>query len=565
MKIKRQLAILLSVIIMVCVAPFTALAADDVHMGYVPLNEFQVEEGVEGVHYITINFLNKDKKPVVDPLIYTAEDGESLDIAEEFAEDMKEMGYICDNADDGKLEDITEDMTVDLMYSKLHTVTIRFLDADTGNEILDTVKELVKDGEIFDYSHTAVQVAPENWKLINEEVAHIDSVTEDTEMTLQYRIDQKTMYTVTAYFVDENGENLARPVEKQIAGGDIFEIVNPQIDGYMTASDKTIISNVTSDQSVNVVYQAAQYKVKINFIDENKKKLADSYEETVGYNGKVEIENPTFEGYKTDSAKTVLENISSDKEVNVIYNKIKYTVKINYVDENKKSVAKSHEEKVAYNGSLEIKNPVIKGYTTDKEKTVVKNVKENKNINVVYKQKKITVTVKFVDEQGNKIADSKEVAVAYGGTFSMDSPAFAGYAAKDTKVVIEDVTESREITIAYKKVGYIVKIKFVDEDGNELAEAKTVSANYGEDVKVEVPEIEGYKADKNIIEIKGLQKDEEVTVTYTKTEESKKDNAQQDDEQKEIQKDDNFLLKIIDGLVVVLAGLGIAIAIKKRR
>ncbi|MDY4041270.1 MAG: MucBP domain-containing protein [Collinsella sp.] len=109
-----------------------------------------------------------------------------------------------------------------------------------------------------------------------------------------------------------------------------------------------------------------------------------------------------------------------------------------------------------------------------------------------------TVTVKYVDEQGNEIAGSETLTGAVGAAYSTKAKDIEGYTLKTTPANAEGAFTKAGQTVTYVYTKNPVKaadvtVKYVDEQGNEIAESATLTGNVGEPYKAERKTIDGYE------------------------------------------------------------------------
>ncbi|MDO1605288.1 BspA family leucine-rich repeat surface protein [Lactobacillus sp. YT155] len=109
------------------------------------------------------------------------------------------------------------------------------------------------------------------------------------------------------------------------------------------------------------------------------------------------------------------------------------------------------------------------------------------------------VTVNYVDEEGNKIAEDSIVSGYYGDMFAVDPISISGYTFKEAQGGISSgsFTDSPQtITFVYTKdviPGGDVTIKYVDPTGKKIADDTVLKGNIGETFTTpEPPVIKGY-------------------------------------------------------------------------
>ena len=142
---------------------------------------------------------------------------------------------------------------------------------------------------------------------------------------------------------------------------------------------------------------------------------------------------------------------------------------------------------------------------------------------VVPEKKEGTVLVHFVDENGNTIAQDETLSGKIGEQYKSEAKTFTGYILKE---VPENATgtftdQPQEVTYVYTKElvqGADVIVHYVDEEGNAIAPAETLTGNVDEQYTSEAKTITGYI----LKEVPGnatgtfTEQPQKVTYVYTK-------------------------------------------------
>lgn len=171
-------------------------------------------------------------------------------------------------------------------------------------------------------------------------------------------------------------------------------------------------------------------------------------------------------------------------------------------------------------GSLELVGTEAAGSATAEELIIAeKDSEEYKSIRAkadeiekTLETVPVTLTVHYVDEAGNKLAEDVVQSVYKGGTYRIVSPVIEGYDF-DKDVVEGTVEGNTELTVTYKKKVCTVTVKYVYEDGKEAAADKTETGNYGDEFSITSPKIEGFTP--NFAEVKGkFETTRTITVKY---------------------------------------------------
>ena len=138
---------------------------------------------------------------------------------------------------------------------------------------------------------------------------------------------------------------------------------------------------------------------------------------------------------------------------------------------------------------------------------------------VVPEKKEGTVLVHFVDENGNTIAQDETLKGNIGEKYTSEAKTFTGYILKE---VPENATgtfteQQQEVTYVYTKEpvkGADVVVRYVDEEGNAIAPAETLTGNVGEQYTSEAKTITGYILKEVPENATGTFTDQPQKVTY---------------------------------------------------
>ena len=109
------------------------------------------------------------------------------------------------------------------------------------------------------------------------------------------------------------------------------------------------------------------------------------------------------------------------------------------------------------------------------------------------------VIVRYVDEQGNEIAKSEIMTGNVGDAYETAAKDIDGYTLKETPANATGIYAEADQTVTYVyakkaepvKTGRVI-VRYVDEDGNEIAESVTLTGNVGDAYKAEQKAIDGY-------------------------------------------------------------------------
>lgn len=128
------------------------------------------------------------------------------------------------------------------------------------------------------------------------------------------------------------------------------------------------------------------------------------------------------------------------------------------------------------------------------------------------------VTVNYVDEEGNKVAESEVLkGEKYGETYETAPKEIAGYQVKEIPENANGTFngEPQTVTYVYEKAEAApVTVEYVDTDGKELVDAETLNGTIGDSYETQAKEIDGYVLKETPENAKGIFSDKAQTVTY---------------------------------------------------
>ncbi len=318
-------------------------------------------------------------------------------------------------------------------------------------------------------------------------------------------------YKLTINYIDEDGNILADPYSKVYSEISEYEIESPIIDGYIP--DQEVVSgNIDSNTEINVIYSKTKYSLIINYLDEDNNQLFDSYDEELIKNTEYNVISPTKEGF-TPNLETVSGTLDSNKEINVIYSKNSYILTINYLDELNNVIKNPSIISYKYGDEYNILVPNINGYSIDKNK-ISGTIYSNASIDLIYKADILTLTINYLDENNNVISKQYQNSYTYGSEYNVKSPEVYGYN-PNIEYVTGTINSDKVVDVIYKKNDYRLIINYVDEEGNSMSDRYFSSMQYGLSFDVPSPIIYGYTPSES--HISGvLDKDYEYTVIYSK-------------------------------------------------
>ena len=204
---------------------------------------------------------------------------------------------------------------------------------------------------------------------------------------------------------------------------------------------------------VNYIYKLKNSLVTANYVDEAGNKLADS--ETI--TGKVFDDYTTFEkviyGYKLTAVPINATGTMKEKQivVNYVYTKAQSSVVANYVDENGKQLAESEFLTGNVNDAYLTEAKTIYGYELISVPENAKGIIAEKTtiVDYVYKLKSASVIVNYIDEDGNKLADSEAINGKVFDDYTTFEKDIDGYVLRDQPKNASGTMQAEQIVVNY--------------------------------------------------------------------------------------------------------------------
>ena len=205
-------------------------------------------------------------------------------------------------------------------------------------------------------------------------------------------------------------------------------------------------------------------------------------------------------------------------DANVVVTVPTGTVTVNCLNEDAETVKESVSTVYRKGHTYTVEPPVISGYVfKESDVDLSGTVDSDIAVNLVYAVAGVSVTVRYVDEQGDPVSPQTSRSYYAGATYTVTPPSFLGYeyVSADEELsgtINADIT----VTLTYRQVEtFVLTVSFADEQGNELISDKTYTYNSGATYEVVPEDIEYYvykQADKALSGV--ISEDTEIVLTY---------------------------------------------------
>lgn len=113
---------------------------------------------------------------------------------------------------------------------------------------------------------------------------------------------------------------------------------------------------------------------------------------------------------------------------------------------------KTYSANLKEGSAYRVKSPAYEGFTPDLE-IVEGTLTEDTVIDVIYSRNSYTLTIRYVDMNGNVIAKTYRKVLLYGDRYSVKSPTVAGYEATRGTVAGTMPARNVQITVRYNALG----------------------------------------------------------------------------------------------------------------
>ena len=195
-------------------------------------------------------------------------------------------------------------------------------------------------------------------------------------------------------------------------------------------------------------------------------------------------------------------------------------ITVNYVDEEGNVLADPDTLTGKIGESYETKPKEIKDYVLKETPDNAKGTFSDQAQTVTYVYEKAegeAITVNYVDEEGNALADPDTLTGKIGESYETTPKEIKDYVLEETpdnaKGTFSD--QAQTVTYVYEKAeGETVTVNYVDEAGNALADPDTLTGKIGESYETTPKEIKDYVLEETPDNAKGTFSDQAQTVTY---------------------------------------------------
>ena len=386
-----------------------------------------------------------------------------------------------------------------------------------GYKLVDVNNNMETDTEVASFFRSIAKAL-----FAEKALEDVSGEMQEKVVVVNYVYDLKEA-SVVADYIDENGNEIADSITQETKYFDAYTTEAKNIKGYeLVAVPKNAAGKIEADETVvTYVYALKDSSVVANYVDENGKVIAPAEETTGKYFEKYTTYPKNILGYDLVAAS---ENAEGSREEDVIQVYYTYKLKdssvvVHYVDINGNEIAESEtlNGKVFETYKTEAKQ--INGYelTMTPGNAVGTFAENQQTVNYVYVLKGSGVVANYVDEAGNKLAES---SAQYGNVF--DKYSTSAKEIKGYELVAVPENAEGELTEELIVVNYVYKLKdskliiqYVDESGNEISESEVVNGKVFDSYSITAKNIYEYKLISSTDNTSGEMTEDDITIVYT--------------------------------------------------
>ncbi|WP_430628910.1 beta strand repeat-containing protein [Lactiplantibacillus plantarum] len=371
-----------------------------------------------------------------------------------------------------------------LVYSQnteASNLTVNYVDAD-GNTILPS-KTYTEgaDGTAAEvggaYSVNAASI--DGYTLTGDATQTGTFVSGGNTVTFTYTKDAAPVEqsTVTVNYVDADGNTIKAATTQTLDNGSTYTVETPTIDGYTYKSaDAALTGTVDGNKTITLTYTknatpVEQSTVTVNYVDADGNTIKAATTQTLDNGSTYTVETPTIDGYTYKSADAALTGtVDGNKTITLTYTKDSTTpvenkanLTIKYVDADGNTIKASSVTEYIVGQAYTVGQPEIAGYTYDHATgdAIAGTIAYNGNtVTLVYTknggttptEQTKTITVNYVDADGNTIKSATTTTYKVGDTYTVATPSIDGYTYKSADGALSGtVADDATITLTYAK------------------------------------------------------------------------------------------------------------------
>ncbi|MDN6704029.1 MAG: MucBP domain-containing protein [Lactiplantibacillus plantarum] len=367
--------------------------------------------------------------------------------------------------------------TVTFVYAPVveqSDVTVNYVD-ESGNTIKAATTQTLDNGSTY----TVATPTIDGYTYKSADGALTGMVDGNKTITLTYTKNAAPVEqsTITVNYVDADGKTIKAATTQTLDNGSTYKVETPTIDGYTYKSaDAALTGTVDGNKTITLTYTknaapVEQSTITVNYVDADGKTIKAATTQTLDNGSTYKVETPTIDGYTYKSADAALTGtVDGNKTITLTYTKDSTTpvenkanLTINYVDADGNTIKASNVTEYIVGQAYTVGQPEIAGYTYDhatgdaiagtiayKGNTVT--LVYTKNGGTTPTEQTKTITVNYVDADGNTIKSATTTTYKVGDTYTVATPTIDGYTYKSADGALSGtVADDATITLTYAK------------------------------------------------------------------------------------------------------------------
>ena len=410
--------------------------------------------------------------------------------------------------------------TITLRYEsvsedELATITVNYVD-EQGQKLQESTSIRKEKGEDYTIDKPTIK----NYVFKESSKPLTGTLNENTEINLVYK---KGTQTLTVKHIDiDTGAEIADKVSDSKEIGYKYTISPLQHEKYdYVEASESLTGSLDTDKEITLKYHKKSKTITVNYVDEKGNKIKDPSTLTKKIDEEYNIEKPEIQNYTfKSSSKPLTGTITDNDEINLVYSKNQFGLTVKHIDiDTGAEIADkvSETKEVGYAYTITPLQHEKYDYVEASE-SLTGNLESNKEITLKYRKKSKTITVNYVDEQGNKIKDPSTLTKKIDEEYNIEKPEIQNYTFKSSsKPLTGTITDNDNITLTYSKDEKTLTVKYIHRSDNgevEIKESKTERLVFDKDYSVDKPEIAGYKFKEADSDLTGKLTDNKVIKLY---------------------------------------------------
>lgn len=379
----------------------------------------------------------------------------------------------------------------------------------------------------------------------------------DQSLTVTYHpnLTEDGQATLTTHLVDQEGNSIADSTVQKGDQGESFETTAPVIDGYTPVGQTTANGTYQGNQmDLTFVYDKegqvpdesnsdATAVVTTHYVDKNGDPVADATTQSGPRGSNFETQTIAVDGYTPVGENAVSGTYQGNQmDVMFVYDQEGQTPDENsqdgtsaltthYVDENGNPIADSTTQTGTRGSNFETQAIAVDGYTPVGENAVTGTYQGNQmDVTFVYGQEgqvpneaedTSVVTVHYVDQDGNEIAEPTTYSGPQGDDFATKALSIPGYTPIGRNAVDSAYQGNQMlVTFVYAKEGQVgdsttstLVVHYVDENGNPVTPDTQQTGKIGDPFSVAPTAVSGYTP-VSTAAVKGTYQGNQMVVTF---------------------------------------------------